>query len=236
MSTFCGPYYPIVMEGLIFSVDPSNSACMQAEDTTCNDLIQGILCTGASGTPLSGAHTPNAANFPEWSSLYGGILDFAGGRGINVESDLGFPSNFTIEMWYYKNSSLSQYASDGRNDGAVPTYNFTNYSSFNLNYGASLKYNYSPTYNASDPLFLNQWLHIVLTSDDVAGKWYSNNVMVQNTGKQTTDLGINFRIGCRYTSTSQWTGYMGPINIYDKALTAEEVTYNFNAARKRFGL
>ena len=50
------------------------------------------------------------------------------------------------------------------------------------------------------------------------------------------DLGVNFRIGTRYTTTASWTGYMGPIHIYNRVITDEEVIQNFNAFRGRFGI
>ena len=50
------------------------------------------------------------------------------------------------------------------------------------------------------------------------------------------DLGANLRIGCRYTTSSFWYGYMAHIGIYNKALSATEVSLNYNAMKSRFGL
>jgi hypothetical protein len=50
------------------------------------------------------------------------------------------------------------------------------------------------------------------------------------------DFGKNFRIGTRYTTSTQWTGYMGPIVAYNRVLSAGEVKQNFNAHRSRYGI
>jgi len=87
----------IVTDGLIFMIDAANPKCMQAGDTTCTDLIGAKTCTGASGTPAAGAHTPNPAYFPEYNDLYGGgVFDCAGGRGMNVEESLGSHTEVSV--------------------------------------------------------------------------------------------------------------------------------------------
>ena len=50
------------------------------------------------------------------------------------------------------------------------------------------------------------------------------------------DFGINYRIGTRYTTSGEWTGYMGPIFFYNRQLNASEVAQNFLSHKSRFGL
>ena len=50
------------------------------------------------------------------------------------------------------------------------------------------------------------------------------------------DLGVNFRIGTRFTTRATWKGYMGPIHIYNRVLSDEEAAQNFNAFKGRFAI
>jgi len=139
-------------------------------------------------------------------------------------------------MWFYKNGSGAQYIVDGRNNGG--DWFLTNYQSYNINWESKLQYNFSSTYNASDSAFLNQWVHMVATSDGDGSKLYINGIEVSTTTSTSVDedFGINYRIGTRYTTSTEWTGYMGPIYFYNKKLNAVEAAQNYNAQKSRFGI
>ena len=72
------------------------------------------------------------------------------------------------------------------------------------------------------------------------GREITNQTKFKNTYTSTSTivrtLGKNFRIGTRYTTVAPWTGLMGPIMAYDRALTSDEVYAFFNATRSRFGI
>ena len=107
----------IVTENLIFAIDAGSPKCFKSGDTTATCLISGFNCSGANGTPGTGTHTPNTSNFPAFSTDNGGIFNFSGGRGINIDGDLGTATASSICMWFYKNSSGTQYFTDGRSNG-----------------------------------------------------------------------------------------------------------------------
>ena len=226
----------IITENLIFCIDAANPRCFMSGRDTATDLAQGFNCSGASGTPGTDTHTPNTANFPAYSSLNGGIFDFTGGRGINVDGDLGSSTASSIGMWIYKTSAATEYITDGRNNGGL--WFLSNYTSFNYNWHDTLRYNYDATYNGVTPEFINKWIYMVAVSDSTGSKLYLNGQEVTSAYENSADedFGINYRIGTRYTTSTQWTGYMGPIHFYNKRLTAEEVLQNFNATKRRFGL
>ena len=242
VGVFAGP--EIVEDGLVLALDAGNSRCFNDGETSCKNLITGGLVTGASGTPGSGTHTPNTANFPAYSSNNGGIFDFTGGKGMNCEENLGSHTELSLSMWFYKTSSATEYFTDARNDGGQ--WFLSNYTSVNINYTDALRYNFDATYNASNADFLNNWHHMVVTSDASRSYLYLDGYEISVHPKYRTsyvsttsideDLGKNFRIGTRYTTSAPWTGYMGPILIYNKALTASEIRQNFNANRSRFGI
>ena len=77
---------------------------------------------------------------------------------------------------------------------------------------------------------------MVACSDGDGSKLYLNGIEV-NTIDSTSpdeDFGINYRIGTRYTTSGEWTGYIGPIYFYNKKFTAAEVAQNFLAQKSRF--
>ena len=77
---------------------------------------------------------------------------------------------------------------------------------------------------------------MVAVSDSTGSKLYLNGqeAIGAYVNSADEDFGINYRIGTRYTTGSQWTGLMGPIHFYNKRLTAEEVLQNYNATKSRF--
>lgn len=229
----------IATDGLIFSIDAANPKCFSSGQTSCVNLITGGAVTGANGQPNAGAHTPNTANFPAYNSINGGVFDFAGARGMNCDEALGAHTAATRTMWFYKISGSNHYFLDGRNNGGA--WFISNYTPTfgNYEYTDVLTYNYGSPFNASAPEYLNKWIYLVITSDATNGHFYLNGTEVDNYDNQTSideDFGVNYRIGTRYTTSGQWTGYMGPISFYNRALTAAEVEQNFNAHRGRFGI
>jgi hypothetical protein len=231
---YIGPH--IIKDGLIFAIDAGNPKCFTSGNTTATCLVSGFNCSGANGTPGSGTHTPNTANFPVYNSTKGGVFDFVGGKGINIDGNLGSTTSSAISMWLYKNSSATQYITDGRNNGGA--WFLSNYSSYNINWTDNLRYNFEGSYNSGATAFINKWIHIVATSDSTGSQLYINGleVVLSNSSSPDEDFGINYRIGTRYTTSTEWTGYMGPIYFYNKKLNAAEAAQNFLAQKSRFGL
>ena len=234
MATKGGP--SLTTNGLILALDAGDPNCFISGNTTCRNLITGGNISGANGNPSSGTHTPNTSNFPAYNAVNGGVFDFAGGRGMNCDENLGATTAATRCLWFYRLSGSTQYFFDGRNNGGQ--WFLSNYTSDNINWHEQLTYNFSATYNASDPAFINQWHHMAATSDGSGSKLYIDGVEVStlNSASADEDFGINYRIGTRYTTSSQWTGYMGPIHFYNRVLTAKEVLQNFEASKSRFGI
>ena len=225
----------IVEDGLILALDAGNSKCFTSGNTTCNNIITGGLVTGANSSPGSGTHTPFTTNFPTYNSTKGGVFDFAGGKGMNFEEDLGFTTTRTLIMWFYKNSSNTQYFSDARNNGGQ--WFLSNYSGENINYTDALRYNFGGSYNASHPDFINKWHCMAVTSDNTESRLYLSGVEVDSYVSQNSideDFGKNFRIGTRYTTGTEWTGYFGPILAYNRVLTDSEILNYYNQTKSRF--
>jgi hypothetical protein len=220
-------------DGLILELDPANRECFKEGDTTCVNLVSGGLVTGASGTPYSGTHTPNPNNFPSLSYNNRGTFDFGTGKGMNVEEDLGSHTSFTFSLWFYRNGSYTNgYFSDARNDGGQ--WFLSNYISYNINYTNTLTYNYGGSYDAANTDFVNVWTHLVIVSDSSGSKLYLDGELITTANSLSENLGKNFRIGTRFTTSVQWQGEMGPILIYNRVLTDTEIEDIYNAQKDRF--
>ena len=245
-------YNPSVPMGdLVFAIDAANPKCQFVPgSTTCKNIMSGGNVSGASGDPRADAHTPNSSNFPEYNASYTGaktpVFDFSGGRGMNVDEDLGSSNGgLTISMWIYKNSSGVQYFTDGRANGGQ--WFLSNYSGENINFTNALTYNFDATLDTSAPEFINRWMHMCVTSGAGGHLIYLNGyeISVNPYGYRTSyvsqnaidlDLGRNYRIGTRYTTSTEWTGAMGPIHIWKRQLTSAEVKQTFDAHKNRFDL
>jgi hypothetical protein len=237
----------IVTDGLIFLLDAANPRCFGSGETSATDLVGGKSCTGANGTPGTGTHTPDTNRMPTYNSSNGGIFYFDASDGINVQEDLGSHSELSYSLWFKAlDGAANRYFFDARNDGG--TWFIRNYggSNTNITWTDNLRYNFDATFNGSTSVFLNTWMYMVATSSSSGTLLYLNgteitqstefrNVYVSNSSIDE-DLGTNLRIGCRYTTSSFWYGYMGPIGIYDRVLSASEVSQNYNSMKTRFGL
>jgi len=230
-------YGPLIStDNLIFLLDPANPNCFGAGDSIAYDLINNRVCQGASGQPMAGTNVATPANMPIYSSSYGGVFNFSGGKGINVDSDMGHPPARTLALWVYKNSTATQYLTDARSNAG--TWFLSNYSSYNITHANNTTYNFQSPYATNTPAFINDWLYIVIAGNTSGNKIYINGRRVAEVSTNPTDmsLGKNFRIGTRYTYSSHWTGLMGPIQIWSAELTAPQILCNYNANKGRFGL
>ena len=234
----------IVTDGLILLLDMGNPKCFTSGETTCTNLITGGSVTGASGTPGSGAHTPNTANFPAYSSSKGGVFDFNGERGMNVEEDLGGSGSGAASwcLWHNKAANSGDdadnvdYIFDGRPGGG--NWVLSNYQSHNVNAHSALEYNDGGSYDDDAPAINGVWNHLVMTSDSSGSKIYINGIdktsIADTTNSMDEEFGVNYRIGTGHTSGNQWSGHMGVISFYNKKLSDAEVLQNYNAHRGRF--
>jgi hypothetical protein len=238
MSGVTGPN--MVTDGMIFMLDAANPQCFVSGNTTAVDLIGGSLCTGANGNPGNGTHVPNAGMFPTYDSTAGGVFSFSN-DGINIENDLGTATASSVVAWVYYTGG-TDYLFDGRADGG--SWLLFAYSSANINWHYALSYNFDTTYNASSTYFLNQWIHVVATSDSTDSRLYLNgirngsapngNIVSQSSSNE--NFGKNYRIGTRFTTATHFSGKMGPIYFYNRKITEAEALQNYNAHKSRFGL
>jgi len=87
--------------------------------------------------------------------------------------------------------------------------------------------------------YAGQWKHIVATCSGANAAIYLDSSVSASTSSLvsiSTNTTLQTNVGASRTGTSTWFGEIGPVQIYNRALTAAEVSKNFNVMRHRFGI
>ena len=150
----------------------------------------------------------------------------------------------TIECWCYASSFVqSGFMFEKTTNNLVNTqYSFFfNGTSTHLYYRT---YGLTPTdltrATSTSGVINNQWNHMVATFDGSTKKIYVNGA--QKASAAVTGTITQNTTGSAYIGTYgnfagyPYNGQIGVTRIYDRALTADEVTTNFNALRGRYGI
>ena len=225
----------IVKDGLVFSTDPANPRSYPRSGTTVTDLIEDNSIT------LSGTTFESANN---------GIFNFDGNDAMATSvSDYDFNlSEFSIGMWFRiqaTNTGTWQNIAAKYLESAFQWRVQTNNSlqafikKSDTNYVELL--DTSINYNSGD------WYNVYITYKNVADsvKLYTNSVLKDTESAGTLSM-INadgaLTFGCREKFNNAgvyeklMNGEISSVHIYNKALSASEVTQNYNALKSRFGL
>ena len=158
-----------------------------------------------------------------------------------VETSLQtYGNNTTWEVWVNRTSSVNPYNMFmgrylpyfGLQDGGII---------FSNNINSSQQTFYSTGFTPSN----NTWYHLTFTTEYdqtyTTSKIYINGVLnnsATSTGSQG-NYAYNFCIGDGNNAGSTWYPFSGKISnvkVYNRALSAAEISQNFNALRGRFGI
>ena len=186
---------------------------------------------GNSGTLVNGVG---------YSASNGGSLSFDGSNDIITIPSTGIvTNNISVDIWFNVNSAKTYAALLGSN--ATEKYEMLIKTASNLEISLSPG-NYIQHNNI---LSINTWTNIVVSaSNGVAWKVYKNGVdlgtppviagtyQISGTGVSNIDQGrIRNDVG-----SFAFSGNIASTKIYNRALTAAEISQNFNALRGRFGI
>jgi hypothetical protein len=227
-------YYqsPIVTNGLVFATDAGNLVSYESGSTTTYSLTGSL-----SGSLVNGVgYLPNN----------GGTWDFDGTDdylNFSAPSALNFTSSnaFSTEAWINWDGGAQP-----NNAGHIIGKTFGNYRTFFLN-------NTNPgtitfrlglnTLTCDTPSIIsaNTWYHVVSTFNPstFTSKVYVNGVeRASNTNVNInwSSTSGNFQIGNSPGENYYFNGKITNGRVYNKTLTPEEVSQNFNAQRSRFGI
>ena len=176
----------------------------------------------------------------------GGLL-YSGAQNLSV-GDMGSQfQNFTVDIWFKSNAvenyrnpidcNWLQYNGSYSNIGPRLEQN----SSGNLVWVVGdISSNYQNLTVVSSGLDSSKYHNAVITKDGTSLKTYYNGNLVTSTTATYTHPGYfrSVQIGRGFsTSSERWFSGTIPIcRIYNRALTASELSLNYNASKGRFGL
>ena len=223
---------PIVQSGLVLNLDASRSSSYTGTGTTWTD----ISGNGNNGTMTNG---------PVFGTASGGQITF---DGINdyislPDSSILQPSNITISTWFKLNQFSTNYVY-GNANACVFRKGMYGYEISVRQDGKLLVFAYSDVNTQNqyliDSISLNNWYNVVLTFGNSQMKVYINNVLVGTYSTNTNSIyygGGGISIGRQGPwDMYYFNGNIGQTMVYNRALSATEITQNFNATKGRFGL
>ena len=241
----------IVTDGLVFSFDAGNSRSYSGSGNTAYDLAS-----------LSTTYT--LTNGPTYSSSNGGAIvldgtnDFLLNSVRSVATEFQYSSAFTIVAWCRITENTQEgYIVNNRTQDISGT----QYTGWGLIHAGGLILGFvggypSNTYSwrrvssgfevFSNSVY-NKWAHITYLNNGTAGqqKIYINGEIATNAASDDTTppytvdySGGTHRIYIGYdgTQTHPLTGSISQVQIYNRALSATEISQNFNATRDRYGI
>ena len=209
----------ISTRGLVLHLDAGQQNSYKGSGTTWTDLSG----NGRTGTLVSGVG---------YNSSNGGSLSFDGSNDyVDVTTNLGTLSGYTF--CHFSRRDVESRMPIGSRGGPV-FYQYGDNSWYYTHGGVAGEYYYP----RSVSIPVGTWGFYCITYDGSAVRIYRNSVLE---GSQATTGTANWTNGVRIGFWSGGAGYnyqgaIANFSMYNRALSAAEISQNFNALRGRFGI
>ena len=224
----------IIENGLVLSLDAADRNSYVSGSTTWFDL-SGV---NRSGSLINGPTFSSANN---GSIVFDGVDDYVVG---NISSSI-FSNSSTICCWFKRNSMTEWSAlfSNNVNSISSPILTFISSSSIIGTNQAGINADNIGIDLGDD--YLNEWIYCVLVyngstiGSGVNVYAYKKGTLLTASGSLYWNLTTNsqFYVGRHWTAVVQiHDGNIPIVQVYNRALTAQEVLQNYNATKGRFGL
>jgi hypothetical protein len=213
----------IITDGLVLVLDVANSKSYPGSGTTWNDLSgNGYVGTLTNGPTFSGDNLG--------SIVLDGVDDY-----IIVNPDTINTDSTTFEIW----CKVDNPSSSG---GSQIVFGYPNGTNQRVYFG----FNTSQTWDlgiqtsawSTTPLLVDtNWHYFVITLNIGIAKIYQDgNEYRTKSYTSFTTSGNNLRIGDNFNSSYSFAGKTSIFKIYNRVLTQDEITQNYNAIKSRYGL
>jgi hypothetical protein len=222
----------IVKDGLVLWLDANDKTSYPGTGTAWTDLSLG----SNSGT-LTNGPTFNSAN--GGSIVFDGVDDYVTENSSVVFQD---KSDFTFNTWFNTAITASNLVSSNTPATTVSASSITltrsTTNEVNVRFGGS-----SITYN-SIPWTTGSWFNLVYrrqyTNGVPTASLYINNTLTNTSNNQFFSASFTIANIGRRQNTAQTNSYFsGSISMvwaYNRVLTTQEITQNYNATKTRFGI
>ena len=219
---------PIIADGLVFNMDAANRASYIPNTTTVYNTTNTIL-SGSFQNDVEFVGPPTAS----FSFGVDGVDDSI----VFTETgDSIIDAPKTLSFWYYTDngSQVGELISRTSNDYEV--YQHTNGNALWTYWGGA-------TCSYKIAVVTGAWTHITYTIDDSTSPYSTQNIYENGVLDDSTQFGANpsynnsspLTLGVRASSTNYyWDGKFANIQMYNRALSANEVLHNYNALKGRF--
>ena len=236
MGVSAGP--DLVQDGLVYSVDATDKNSYPGSGTAWNDLVH-----KNNGTLTNGPTFVSAVGGTDYINLDGTNDHIEVGNVAEIKTAIN--ETFSICFWVRPNTGGSGYRcvfgfmnGDNTAGGGIETASGTRQYKFWVGDDSNFA---GPqcTSDATD----NVWCQIVGTSDGSTLRIYFNGVQEDTESRagcgDITAAG-NIRLGCHAGLTADGNRYhkggIGNVQVYNRTLSAVEVTQNFKIQRIRYGV
>ena len=223
---------PIVTSGLTFAVDAGNLVSYGGTGTTVYDLVT----TGRTATLTNG---------PTWTYLSGGTFSFDGTDDYGQATGLPITGNTSFTVSCFANVQSNPTAGSG--DGGIVLYGKMGVANqvAGLYYRASDNYVRFTAWGGGGIDFstgflkdFNVWHHWVLVYDGTSVLVYRDGIADPN-GAQARSLNMTegtLTFGGAIANGSYLQQKIPMVQLYNRALSGNEIKQNFEAYRGRFGV
>lgn len=224
----------VITNGLVLALDAGDRNSYNSGSTTWFDL------TGVNNGTLTNGPTFNTGS--GGSIVFDGVDDY-----VNMGNVLPLgTSNFTCNFWFRTPTGIDGYLISKKNAGY--TTNTAGFGIFKDTSGGRLRITLSDGASVATPFLgttdvgTNTWLNCCVVINRTSGLCtnYLNSVAdtPQNIAGVTGNINnsANLIIASGFDSWAQFDGQIATTQIYNRALSADEVLQNYNATKGRFGL
>jgi hypothetical protein len=211
---FTGP--SIITDGLVLALDAANPNSYPGTGTTWNDLSG----NGNNGTLVNG---------PTFYSGNAGSIVFDGANDlVNIPSAIiTSGSNFSVSFFMYPLSRMNY------NQGIGTAWGFFSFHTTSVGAvyaGTDISNRLTPSQLPSNTLLLNTWQCFSFVYNNPIGFFYKNGSLLASKSMNTTATWPAFVLA------TTLHGNISNLQIYNRALTPQEVQQNYNATKGRYNL
>ena len=223
MGAFGGP--DIITDGLVYAIDPGSTRSYPGSGTIVNNIV--------------GTNTATLLNGVVVSTSNGGNFDFDGSDdNINCGIPITFTATFSMNFFFKTTSSASTKLLFGMYNGSGADWwiGTLGGGTFNFSFGSPTKSDIASTTTVTD----GSWhMGTCVYDSSVNSIFLYIDGSLENSSNtipsSVTQPGGNMRIG-RFGDSAgfYWPGNLANLQIYNRALSAAEISQNYNAQKNRF--
>jgi hypothetical protein len=218
----------VVTDGLVMYLDAANTRSYSGSGNTANGLIGGI-----GGTLVNGVGFGSTNN---GSFIFDGTNDY-----IDCGNFLDNPTDFTVSAWQKTTlSTLQMIVAKLGSYGSGAGWGLHTRSVLGLSLIIQTDGSNWRTYHTSKITSDGIWHHVAATIvNKVPSAFYVDGVVYSFTTQSGGTISsisnaVNVRVGRDEINEYIFQGNISQVQIYNRALTAQEILQNYNATKMRY--